>query len=94
MKLKSNERIVKYHDRTFILTVCGDGILGMANVHIDEYLPNAKIFKRRYKDSKCFWVEDYETIEAGAQKMLASYLHTEAEILSIRRKWEDFTNEK
>lgn len=73
----------------YVVPNCGGGL---CDVHIYEYLPKAKLFKERYRDTFSMWVQDYPTIEEGARSKLAKFLNEDAERMEIAKKWEEFYN--
>lgn len=76
-------------NRTFKVYVA-PSCCGLADVHIYEYRPNAKIIKWAFRDSYSFWVEDFDTIEEGCRTKLAKFLKEEADRIAIAKKWEEF----
>ena len=46
--------------------------------------------RTRYFGSKCFWVDDFDTIKAGIDSVLAKLMEEEAEDLARRKKFEEF----
>ena len=89
MKRTVKPIIYTHNNRTFRIYVVPCG-LGLADVNIYEYLPNAKLFKERYRDSYSMWVQDYSSIEEGAFAKMAKFLDEEAERLEVTKKWKDF----
>ena len=89
MKRTVKPIIYTHNNRTFHIYVVPCG-LGLADVNIYEYLPNARFFKERYRDSYSLWVQDYPTIEEGAFAKMAKFLDEEAERLEVTKKWKDF----
>lgn len=83
----SDKRYVLYGGREFYC-YC-EGAFGgkMCCVNIYEYFPK-KIFKNKYRDTKSFWVNDYETIKEGVFAMIESYIKDEEEEAKTMAKWE------
>lgn len=60
----------------------------MCRVAIYEVVrPTWKIFRTRYKDSRGFWVDDYDTLQEGIDKMLDHFLKWEQEEAERKAKW-------
>ncbi len=89
--MKNNTICVTYENREFHLVVSND-FHGMMSVNIFEHLPNRKIFKYRWLDTRSTWTSAHKSIVAGAEHLLAVYLHEEARRDRERRKWKEFEN--
>ena len=87
--MKRKPIVYTHENKVFYVYVVPCG-LGLADVNIYEYLPNARFFKERYRDSYSLWVQDYLTIEEGSRSKLAKFLDEEIERLEIAKKWKDF----
>lgn len=60
----------------------------MCTVSIYEVVhPKSKIFRTKYRDTKSFWIEDYDTIKEGIFATIESYIKDEAEQDEINKKW-------
>lgn len=90
--MAKNTICVAYESREFHLVVTDDHYFhgAMINVNIYEHLPNRKIFKYRWLDTRNTWTSDHASIEDGAKHLLALYLKEEADKNAERKKWEDF----
>ena len=65
----------------------------MCGVSIYEVVrPNRKIFRTKYKDTKYFFINDYETIKEGIYAMIESLEKDERISNEYSKKWEDFAN--
>ena len=74
--------------RTFECYTSADLSGKMCTVNIYEVVrPTWKIFRTRYKDSRGFWVDDYDTLQEGIDKMLDTFLKWEQEEAERRMKW-------
>lgn len=65
----------------------------MCSVNIFEVVhPNRKLFRTKYRDTKSFWIDDYETIKQGIFAMLDKYINDEQESERISQKWKELDN--
>lgn len=93
--MKNRTDVFEYRGRTFeVVTVMEAGFHGaMAAAHIYEVIrPSWKIFRTRWLDTKNFWVDDYNTIAEGAERMLCRLLAAEDKDKEVMEKWENFLN--
>lgn len=91
MEKKSSIFIVD--NRTFeVITVMAAGFHGeMAECYIYEIIrPNWKIFRKRWLDTKTFWIDDFPTIEDGVKLMLEQVIENENKDTGIQAKWDEF----
>lgn len=51
---------------------------------------NPNILYWHWVDSMGFWVEDYESIEAGCRAKFAKLMKEEEERIAVAKKWEEF----
>lgn len=63
---------------------------GMVEVEVYEYRPYKKFFKEKYFGSKCFWLDDFNTIEGGVLTKLSELCLKEAHRLGNQEKWKEF----
>jgi hypothetical protein len=54
--------------------------------------PKWKIFRTKYRDTRSFWISDYETIKQGIYAMIDSYIKDEEEAERISNKWKELDN--
>lgn len=64
---------------------CG-GKMCMVNI-LEVVRPTWKIFRTSYKDSRGFWIDDYDTLQEGIDKMLDHFLQWEQEEAERKEKW-------
>ena len=65
----------------------------MCVVNIYEVVrPNRKLFREKYRDSKSFWISDYETIKQGIYAMLDELEKDEEAEAKRMAKWRELDN--
>ena len=79
-------------NRVFVIRVRTGCCRGMVEVIIKERVrPSWFIFKDKYIDTRCFWLENYNyNIERGINATLAGVLHEEDVQNKIQKSWENF----
>lgn len=88
--MKTTSRIYTIGNRTF---ECYAGLDGSAMVSVafwEVVRPTWKIFRTKYYDSKCFWIDDYDSIEIGILASLQYLLDKEQEQNIRINKWKAF----
>lgn len=93
--MKNKTNTYHYHGRTFeVITVMCAGFHGeMAESHIYEVVrPNWKFFRTRWLDTRSFWIDTFDTIAQGEERMLQRVLTRECELNGAQKKWEEFLN--
>ena len=62
----------------------------MCVVTIGEVVrPKWKIFRTKYRDTRSFWIGDYETIKQGMYATIDSYIKEEEEYAKRMAKWNE-----
>ena len=88
--MKITNRIYTIGNRTFECYASPEGS-AMVSVTIWEVVrPTWKIFRTRFYDSKCFWIDDYDSIEMGILASLQYFLDKEHEQNLRANKWKAF----
>lgn len=68
----------------------------MCSVNVWEVKrPNWKIFRTSYFGNRCFWIDDYESIQEGIEDIVGWLIRQEERDLEIAEKWgalENFGN--
>lgn len=83
------KKIVEKEGRTFECHLSSEFQGYMCVVSIYEVVrPSWRIFRTSYQGQKSFWIEDYETIMQGVEKMVDYLLASEKEEEERRAKWE------
>lgn len=90
--MASNKIYREYQGRQFELLVSPDFHGAMIDVVILEIMPNRRLFKKRWLDTRSTWTSAHKSIVAGAEHLLAVYLQEEARQDRQRKKWENFEN--
>ena len=97
MVLRANEmekRNIIFGGREFNV-YCESQFSGsMCVVNIFEVVhPNRKLFREKYRDSKSFWISDYDTIKQGIYAMLESLEEDEKAEVERIAKWKELDND-
>ena len=65
----------------------------MCVVNIFEVVhPNRKLFREKYRDSKSFWISDYDTIKQGIYVMIDDLEEDEKAEAKRMAKWKELDN--
>ena len=83
-------KIYTIGNRTFECYVNPEGS-AMVSVAVWEVVrPTWIIFRTKYYNSKCFWIDDYDSIEMGVLASLQYFLDNEYEENIRIAKWQKF----
>ena len=83
---------IKVKDREFEVYLSSEFQGHMCCVSIYEVMPNRKIFKKKYRCYKTFWISHFETLKEGVYAMINSYIIDEEEANLINDKWKELDN--
>lgn len=65
----------------------------MCSVNVWEVKrPNWKIFRTSYFGNRCFWIDDYESIQEGIEDIVDWLIRQEERDLEIAEKWSALEN--
>lgn len=83
---------IEENGRKFICEVLRGPFEGSVDVYIREVIrPHWKFFKTEFFSyTKWFWMDEYESIEAGVYAILQKKLTEEQKSKEIQNKWKEF----
>lgn len=83
------KKIIEKEGRTFECHLSSEFQGSMCVVSIYEVVrPSWRIFRTSYQSTKSFWIDEYDTIMQGVEKMVDYLLAYEKEEAKRRAKWE------
>lgn len=84
---------VSINNQEFDCYACSQGC-NIVSVNIWEIThPQRKIFRSKYRDTKYFFLDDYDSIASGIYNQVEEYLQEQAQENARINKWKDFEKE-